>query len=180
MAVPRRKIRLRQSGTIMVVASAILLVLSSLALIFSRSSIAEYKRVNSERYIDLARNAAESAISQAKIAIGGAAGKLGSGNVCSVLRCLGKGDAYLSRDELLMHTPRGEAYSVRDDSVFMSAERDRQASAFFVIQDLGKLTQGGKIRFLFRIVARGSAIAPSLQKENLPTIDVESVYSIPE
>ncbi len=160
--------RSRQNGSVLFVSLIILLILSSLAISTANTAIVENKMAGATRSLQMARSAADSATSEAKVRIAEAASANGAANVCAQLRCLVRTpDSPFDPAELMQtEAARSVATTFRIDFTQLAGEDESSrlaASPTYIIEDIGDVPAipalppgpGAASPRSFRITSRG-------------------------
>lgn len=174
----------RQRGAVLFVSLVILLMLSLFAIATANTAIMENKMAGAARNMQLARFAADSAMSEARIKVAEAAAAYGAAEVCSHLRCFVRAPGLPYATEELVRTQEARAALnvfrldfTRLDGVDESSRL--AASPGYLIEDLGipppaspPQAGGADTRHSFRITALGMGARDYFEHV------IESVYFV--
>jgi type IV pilus assembly protein PilX len=153
----------RERGVVMYVCLILLMVLSLIAISSANNSVVEERMVGNMRNDQLARLAAESALSEAKQRVLASSAQFGADQVCAHLTCFSRPEGLSSAE--LMRTPAAQASATRFrvDMKNLSVDEGNArlaASPVYLIEDIGaapptKATPSASSVHRFRITARG-------------------------
>ena len=172
-----------QRGTVLLVSTIILLVLSLLAVVMAKSAIFETRMAGAARNAQLAQLAADSAMNEARAKIARIARRDGAKAVCAALRCMQRAADAPGDPVAFMRIPavRAAANPFRMDMTRQAggdATAQLAASPVYVVEDLGlaPLPPGSHDapRRLFRLTASGTGGSADFTRA------VESVYAVAE
>ena len=175
--------RRSQRGAVLFVSTIVLLALSLLAVVMAKTAVLENRMTSAVRGAQLAQQAADSAMNEARAKIARIAARDGAKAVCVSLRCAVRDVAAPSDPAAYMRTPQAVAAAMpfrldlaRLDKADVTAQL--ASSPVYVVEDLGdepsRSDSSLPVRRLFRITAKGVGSSEEFVRT------VEAIYAVAE